>query len=198
MPVRQETLQISSWPLWIAIGLPLLLIVLNTTPLAPNFVFVMIGLPVLLLIWASLGIFALVVTILRLRRQAWQSALISAVLPVMILCVSTNLIGFIHFCNDAGDVVHFLVVRPSYVKAISATPQTAGPRLLVFSLGGMSWSSRGFVYDESDEVLRNPSQQSSIWKNRAQNSELGCGYGARSFPGHFELTRHWYLASFAC
>jgi hypothetical protein len=61
----------------------------------------------------------------------------------------------------------------------------------------MGWASRGFVYDESDEVLRDPSLQSAGWKDQA-NSELGCGYGAQSFPGHFAFMQHWYLASFTC
>ncbi len=198
MSLRQESSRISFWPLWVAIGLPLLLIVINSSPLAPNFVFVMIGLPALLLAWAALGIFALVITILRLRKRAWRSALISAVLPIVVIGVSINLLGFIHFCNNTGDIVHFLVRRPSYLKAIEATPPNGRSRLLVFNRGGMSWSSRGFVYDESDEVLRDPSLQSPGWKDEAQNSELGCGYGAQSIPGHFAFTQHWYLASFAC
>ncbi len=94
--------------------------------------------------------------------------------------------------------MHFLVKRPSYVEAIRATPPNGEPRLVVFNLGGMIWSSRGFVYDESDEVVREPSRQSSAWKARAQDSELGCGYGAQPMLGSFAFSRHWYLASFAC
>jgi hypothetical protein len=71
MSAGQESSRILFWPLWVAIGLPLLLIVLNSSPLASNFVFVMIGLPALLLMWAALGLWALIVTILRLR---WSSA----------------------------------------------------------------------------------------------------------------------------
>ena len=56
MPAREESSLISFWPLWVAIGLPLLLIVLNSSPLGTNFVFVMFGLPVLLLVWLFLGI----------------------------------------------------------------------------------------------------------------------------------------------
>jgi hypothetical protein len=117
---------------------------------------------------------------------------------LVVIGASIHLLAFIHFCNDAGDLLHFLVERPSYLKAIQATPPNGEPRLLIFNLGGMSWSSRGFVYDERDELLRDPSLQSASWKDQAQNSELACGYGAQSFPGHFAFTQHWYLASFAC
>jgi len=189
---------IALWPLWVAIGFPLLLIILNATPLAPNFVFVMVGLPALLLMWCAVGVIALLLAIRRARQRASIQVAINAILPLVIVCVSLHLMAFIHFCNDAGDVVHFLVRCPSYMETVRATQANGQPRLLIFNLGGMIWASRGFVYDESDEVVREPSQQSSGWKTRAQNSELGCGYGAEAFPGRFAFTRHWYLASFGC
>ncbi len=158
----------------------------------------MLGLPVLLLAWAGLGLWASILTILRLRRRAWWHASMSAVLPVVLIGVGFNLLAFMHLCNDSGDVLNFLVNRPTYLKAIQQTPSIGRPQLRVFNLGGMSWASRGFVYDESDEILRDPSRQSVGWKDEAKNSELACGYGAQSFPGHFAFTRHWYLVSFAC
>jgi hypothetical protein len=70
--------------------------------------------------------------------------------------------------------------------------------LVTINLGGMSWASRGFVYDESDEIMLDPSAQSARWKARAHDSELGCGYGAIPIPGPSAFTQHWYIASFAC
>ena len=188
---------IQLWPLWVAIGCPLLLIALNSTPVAPNPIFVLIGEPVLLLIWAGVGVCAVILTVRWLWRRAWLQAVVGCLLPFVILGVSLNFYPFIHLCNDGGDIVHFLVMRPSYIKSIRATPANGEPRLLTFNLGGMIWASRGYVYDESDEVVRAPSVQTPAWKARAQNSELACeGYYARPFPGHFAFTRHWYLASF--
>ena len=122
----------------------------------------------------------------------------SLVLPLVILAVGLHLIEFIHFCNNAGDTVHFYLRRPAYVKVVRATPPNGNAPLVTINLGGMSWASRGFVYDESDEIMRDPSAQSAGWKARAQDSELGCGYDAMPIPGPSAFTRHWYIASFAC
>jgi hypothetical protein len=143
---------IKLWPLWAAIGFPLLLIVLNATPLAPDFVFVTIGLPALLLVWAAAGIYALALAIRRLQQRLWNQSAIDAVLPFILGIVS----------------LHLFIVRQRYsVQAVLETPTNGEPRLLVFNRGGMLWASRGFVYDERDEVIRDPSVQSSAWKNRS-------------------------------
>ena len=63
-------------------GLPLLLIALNSTPIAPDFVFVMIGIPALLAIGVGLGIWALILTVGYMRRREWSRAVASAVLPL--------------------------------------------------------------------------------------------------------------------
>ncbi len=84
------------------------------------------------------------------------------------------------------------------MSAVRATQCNGEPKLLTFNLGGMIWASRGFMYDESDEVVREHFTRSAGWKARAQNSELGCSYGAMPIPGPSALTKHWYLASFAC
>lgn len=185
-------------PLWGAVGFPLLLIALESTPLAPNFVFVMMGIPALFLIWIIFGIWAAILTVGRLRLQAWQGAMTNAVLPLVVLVASLNFWSFIHFCNDAGDIVRFLTCRPLYLREIRATPADGAPRLVVVNLGGMIWSSRGYVYDEGDEILRDGALRSPAWKARAQNTELACGFHAQPFPGHFKVAHHWYLASFSC
>jgi hypothetical protein len=77
-------------------------------------------------------------------------------------------------------------------------PTKGAPRLWVLDVGDMIWSSRGYVYDESDEILRAPEAHSAAWTARAAHSELSCGYYARPFPGHLTFTRHWYLVSFPC
>ena len=87
--------------------------------------------------------------------------------------------GFIHFCTYAGDVMHFQVMRPFYASEIRATPPKGEPHLIVFNRGGMIWASRGYVYDESDEVTRAGSLRSFGWKARANNTDLSCGYPSR-------------------
>jgi hypothetical protein len=196
-PSRNESIRL--WPLWVSIGCPLLLIVLNSTPITTDFAFVVMGLPALWLAWVCVGVCAAIFTVRWLWQRAWRQAVIGAVLPLAILGAGLHFIAFIHSCDDAGDIVHFVLMRPSYLKAIRATPPHGEARLLTFNLGGMNWAPRGFVYDESDEVLRAPSLQSLAWKARAQNSELSCDdYQAQPFPGHLAFTRHWYLVSFPC
>lgn len=186
------------WPVWTAIGFPVLLVVLNATPIAPNIAFVLIGIPALLCIWACLGIWALIISIRSICRRQWSRALVSALLPLVILMTDIQLLRFIHFSNDCGDLLSFIFLQPAYLEQIHATPQNGEPRLLVFNRGGMIWASRGYVYDESDEVTRPESSRSAGWKARADQTELSCGYYAKPFPGDVSFTRHWYLASFDC
>lgn len=186
------------WPVWVAIGLPLLLICLNSTPIAPNFVFVVFGIPVLLGMWACLGIWALILSVRYMRHREWSRVVASAVLPLVILVAGVEFREFVHLCNYSGDVLHFIARRSSYLEEIHAIPPAGEPRLLVFNRGGMLWSSRGYVYDESDEVLREEPLRSASWRLRADQTELSCGYYAEPFPGHFSFTQHWYIASFGC
>jgi hypothetical protein len=209
MTTRQEISRnerIALWPFWVGIGFPLSLILIEATPgfwlfwlyLAMIGTFSGLGLHVVLLPWACAGAWAAIRSVQCLGRRAWRQATVYTVLPLVVLGAGLHLQPFIYFCNDAGDIVFFRAVRPLYLRTIRATSNKE-PRLLVFDRGGMLWSSRGFVYDESDEVLRRPSLQSAAWKVRVGGTELSCdGYYARPFPGHFEFTRHWYLASFPC
>ncbi len=186
------------WPIWVAIGMPVLLIALCATPIGPDFLFVLLGIPFLLCVWTCLGIWALVVSIRRIMRREWLRALTSATLPLAVLIAGMQFWGFVHLCNYGGDVVFFLARRPSYIADIRALPRDGNPRLLVFNRGGTSWASRGYVYDESDEVVLPQSLQSASWKMRADKTELTCGYFAQPLPGHLLFTKHWYIASFAC
>ena len=186
------------WPLWVAIGMPLLLVALNTTPIGLNFIFLVIGLPALLCIWGVLGIRALILVIRHMQHREWSRAVICAVLPLVIVAAGVWHWQFLHLCNDVGDIGYFIGERSTYLEKIRATPPNGEPRLLVFNRGGMSWASRGYVYDESDEVTRDEPLRSVGWKLRADATELTCGYYAQPFPGHLSFTQHWYMASFSC
>ena len=186
------------WPLWVAAGCPLLLILLNSTAIAADLAYVLIGIPILLCIWVCLGILALVISIRSMRRREWKSAMAGVILPLIIVLALVRFWAFIHLCNYGGDVVHFIARRSFYEKEVRPISSDGAPRLLVFNRGGMIWSSRGYVYDESDEILRTESMRSTDWKARAEQTELSCGYYADPFPRYFSFTQHWYIASFNC
>jgi hypothetical protein len=186
------------WPVWISVGFPLLLVGFNSTSIGLDFFFVLIGIPMLLGIWAGLGIWALILAIRHTRRREWSGVLVNAVLPLVIFGAGLRFWQFIHLCNDGGDVVYFMAERGYYLEKIRTMPSDGEPLLIVFNRGGMLWASRGYVYDESDEIVRDEPLRSADWKSRADNTELSCGYYAQPFPGHLSATRHWYLASFNC
>jgi hypothetical protein len=186
------------WPVWVSIGLPLILVALISTPLGPNFVFVMIGIPTLLLVWGVLGIWALIFAVRHLLRREWQRASICAALPFVVLVAGVWHRQFLHLCNDGGDIGYFIAKRSAYLEEIRITPPDGEPQLLVFNRGGMIWASRGYVYDESDEIMRNEPLRSANWRTRADGTELTCGFYAQPFPGRFSFAQHWYLASFNC
>jgi len=186
------------WPVWVVVGFPLLEIALEATPLAPNFAFVMLGLPTLWLMWAISALCAAILTIRWLWRRDWRRAGIYIVLPLVVSWAGLNSLTYIRFCNNTGDAIQFYARYPTYENAVQTTVATGEPKLVVFNLGGMSWASRGFVYDESDQILVEPPLQSPDWKARAQGSELSCGYGAIPMPGPSRFARHWYIASFPC
>ncbi|MBV9749747.1 MAG: hypothetical protein JO157_13130 [Acetobacteraceae bacterium] len=180
------------WPLFVAAGFPALVVVLNASPLGPNFLYVMLVMPMILLTWVMVGIGSAVMAVVALGRKAWLQAMSLAVLPLIISVVAVKPFEFIRHMNYTGDVIHFAVMRPFYLSAVETLPPSAEPKLLVFDRGGMIWASRGYVYDESDEILLPKGTQSAAWKERASHTEVGCGYVASPLWGHF------YLADFPC
>ena len=181
------------WPLAIGFGVPLALIVLAASPLGPNPLYVLIGIPALLLVWVVAGARALIAGVRSAMRRDWRQCALASALPIVLLAVALNPFGFVRACNYVGDVLHFVVARPYYDGQIAALPADDRPRLVVFDWGGMVWASTGLVYDETDQVALPPGSQSADWLAAASHSELSCeGYGVRPLWGHY------YLASFTC
>ena len=89
--------------------------------------------------------------------------------------------------------MRFAVTRSYYDHQVALLPTDDMPRVAVFNWGGMIWSSRGLVYDESDEIALPPGQQSATWKANPHIGELSCGnWDAR------RLWSHYYLVGFSC
>lgn len=186
----------SRFPRWLlaaGLGVPLALIVLAASPLGTNFFYVVVGIPALLFAWAIAGVGALIVGVRSAMRKDWRRCAIASALPIVLLVVAVDPIGFVRSCNHIGDVIHFIVAKPYYDRQIAALPVDRGPRLVVFDWGGMVWASSGLVYDETDQVALPRDRQSADWLAQASHSELSCeGYGVQPLWGHY------YLADFPC
>ena len=181
------------WAAAVGLGVPIALIALAASPLGPNFFYVLVGIPVLLFLWAIAGLVALIVSIRSAIQKEWRRCVLATILPVVLLIVAFNPVRFVRSCDYLGDVIHFVAMRPYYDRAIAALPADQRPRLVVFDWGGMSFASRGLVYDETDQVALPRGRQSHDWLAKASHTELSCeGYGVRA------LWDHYYLADFPC
>jgi hypothetical protein len=187
-----EAARLPRWLVAIGLGVPLALILLAASPLGTNFFYVVVGIPALLFAWIVAGVAALLICVRSAIRKDWRRCAIAAVLPIVLLVVALDPIGFVKSCNYVGDVIHFAILKPTYDREIAALPPDRRPRLAVFSWGGMLWASSGVVYDETDQVSLPRGSQSADWLAAASHSELSCGYGVQP------LWDHYYLASFAC
>lgn len=195
-PLMGATAASSHFPVWlvaIGLGVPLALILLAASPLGKDFFYVIAGIPALLFVWAMAGVAALFGSVRSAIRKDWRQCVAGLVLPMVLAIVALDPVGFVRSCDYIGDVLHFVVLKPSYDRQIAALPTAQGPRLAVFDWGGMVSASFGVVYDEADEVSLPPGRQSADWLTRASQTELTCeGYGARP------LWDHYYLVSFPC
>jgi hypothetical protein len=181
------------WPFVILGTVALTIIVCRASPLGPNFIYVVFGIPFLLIIVIIAATLAGFSALIAVKIHAWRKAASCIVLPALVLVSIPYPLAFVHICNTIGNIIHFGVMRQEYLSTIKALPETRQPKLVVFNWGGMIWASNGVVYDESDEIVLPRGQQSASWVARANKTELGCGgYSITSMGGHF------YLADFPC
>jgi hypothetical protein len=179
------------WAVTIGVLVPIALIAFAASPLGPNFFYVLVGIPALLILWVIAGLGALIVSIRAAMQKQWRRCILAAILPVVLLLVAFDPIRFVRSCDYAGDVIHFIAMKSDYDRQIAALP--ADQRLVVFDWGGMSFASKGLVYDVTDQISLPKGNQSADWLAQASRSELSCeGYGVRA------LWDHYYLASFPC
>jgi hypothetical protein len=194
MRAAMRATRVSWWPLGAALSLPLLDI--GAQAMSGNLFLPLLALEVpLFLVWAAVSLWALSVAILALSRRAWRRAAVAAIYPALVL-LTVFLPGSVkQVCNEVADVARFACLRSFYERQVAQLPRDQH-RLAVFEMGGSFAATRGIVYDESDQILRDPARQSPDWKKRADMTELGCPYVASRLPGPPGWSRHWYLASF--
>src|SRR6202020_2855856 len=160
------------WVAAIGLGVPIALIAFAASPLGPNFIYVVLGIPALLFLWGIAGLAALIVSIRSAMRKEWRRCVMAAILPVVLLIVAFDPVRFVRSCDYLGDVIHFIAMRSTYDRTIAALPADQRPRLAVFDWGGMSFASHGLVYDETDQVALPKGRQSADWLAEASHTEL--------------------------
>jgi hypothetical protein len=181
------------WLLAIGLGVPTALVAIAASPLGRDFIYVMIGIPALLLLWTLAGVVAAVMSVRAAMRKAWRRSFVLSVLPLVLLCIAPDHLSFVRACNYLGNVAHFIWLKPYYDREIAALPADQTPRLVMWDWGGMVWCSIGLVYDETDQVALLPGRQSAEWQAQAKGTELSCeGYSVEPLWGHY------YLGSFPC
>jgi len=177
----------------LAVGSALALILMDATPLIINFVYPVLALSSTLIVWAVIFVRSANLFIRRADERDWKQSVLPGFLLVTSILIFFNVFSFLRGCNYLGGALRFAVTRSYYEHQVSLLPRDGRPRLAVFNWGGMIWSSRGVVYDESDEIALPLGQQSADWNARARSGELGCGnWDAR------RLSSHFYLVVFPC
>lgn len=177
----------------LAVGSSLALILVDATPLAAEFGYAIFVIPSLVIVWAVIGVWSAIFYIRCARRRHWKRGFLAGFLLVTSLLVAFNFFSFARGCNYLGGALRFAITRSYYDHQVALLPIDGKPRLAVFSWGGMLWSSRGVVYDESDEIALPPGHQSAAWKANPNLGELSCGnWDAR------RLSSHFYLVGFLC
>jgi hypothetical protein len=71
-------------------GIPAILVLLAASPLGTNFVYVMTGIPTLLLIWAALGLWSVIRCFAFVMRRRWRLSALALVLPVVVCLAGLN------------------------------------------------------------------------------------------------------------
>jgi hypothetical protein len=176
----------------LAVGSALALILMDATPLSINFVYPVLALSCTLIVWAVIGVWSTKLYIRCARQRHWKHSVLPGFLLVTSILVFFNCFPFLRGCNYLGGALRFAVTRSYYQKQVALLPSDGKPRLAIFNWGGMLWSSKGVVYDESDEIALPLGQQSAAWNTRARPTEFGCGNWAAQ-----RLSSHFYLAAFS-
>jgi hypothetical protein len=177
----------------LALASALMLVVIDATPFATNFAYALYLVPSLMVVWAVIGLWSTALFIRFARRRSWKQSFVPGLLMTVSILVAFNFFPVVRGCNYLGGALRFALTRSYYDHQVALLPADDIPRLAVFSWGGMIWSSRGVVYDESDEIALPPGQQSAAWKANPHLGELSCGkWDAR------RLWAHYYLVAFPC
>lgn len=144
----------------------------------------------LLLAWGALLAWSWIVAF---RQRRGLAAFICLALPFAVPVTAYQTIPYARY---PFDYAHFQVMRSSYDAQVAQLPND-GERYAEFNWGGMTFASRGVVYDETDEVALPFGRQSTAWKNRMRGTDLTCG-GEGPVGTVMPLGGHYYVTAFGC
>jgi hypothetical protein len=173
------------WPLGLAIGWPLVAMVVSTASLFYSFIFV----GNVAIFWVASTVPVLCSAFGWLKQRAWRRFLSAIIFPVVTLIAATNYEASWQIIRAGGGLIHLWVMVPTYRLEIAKLPRREGRRTAYFPWGG--WMTDiGAYYDESDEIAKPASERSVVWKARHED---GCSF-TRVVPGG----GHFYVVEIAC
>jgi hypothetical protein len=181
------------WLVFVALGVPLALIILAASPFGLDFLYVVIGIPALLLVWKLAGVYAAALSVRAAVQREWRQAIAASVLPLLALFVALDPHRLIYPCEYVGNVGRFVSMRLFYDISIAGLPTDGKPRLAEFDWDGIPSATFAVIYDESDQITLPRERQTAAWQQQAKD-QLSCeGYGVvQSFWAHY------YLVTFPC
>ncbi|MDZ5650490.1 hypothetical protein [Nitrospirillum sp. BR 11828] len=180
------------WPVLTALGLASVA-VLITASLAELSLLCLLSLIGLMYAAALTAAMAGIMAAHAIGRRRWRRALSLILLPLIVVPALKWREELARPIFVTGEVLHFLALRPVYLRRIQAMPDTSAPKLALFIWGGWLATSYGIVYDESDEVALPAERRSNAWTSRTDQTLLSCGYSLDAdFGGHF------YFVNLSC
>ena len=162
-------------------------------------------------VWSIVALLSIFASALHVAQRAWAKSILAVALPVAMTTTSSITPadfspvmvplglaiefarGLTEWPAHEGDILHFMLAKPSYDRSVDALPHT-GSRFQEFNWGGMRFLSRGGVYDESDDIASE--HHSSAWIARMRNTDVTCG--GSSTHAVETLWGHYYLTEFGC
>lgn len=142
---------------------------------------------VILPAWVLMAIVSLVWCVQFTVKRFWRQAVLAAILPAALILTTVWWGGAYWVLSYPGDVIHFIIQKPTYDLAIAALPSN-GHRFMVFDWGGWLFAWEEVIYDETDQVAL--PQYKAVLANQ--------GYPLDALCGTDRLWGHYYVGHFGC
>lgn len=128
------------WPLALTCGFPVVLFILWSGPLIMMFL-----LPFLFSAWIFSALLASGMAFFSARAHLWRRAFSLSVLPLVSLFGICNADTVWPLIIEAGENLHFQIMRRSYLEEVSKLPSAGEPRFALWVWGGFIIGCRSGV-----------------------------------------------------